>query len=97
MHSESRITYALDGAYRRFEGVVGVDASADRRAEVRISVLVDGKPRAWGWDKTLTTRTGPKEVRVDIGGARELTLVVEHGQVPFVQGRVGWGDARLVK
>jgi hypothetical protein len=97
MHSESRISYALDGAYRRFEAVVGLDASADRRAQVRIKMLVDGKPRAWGWDKELTANTGPKEVRVDVSGARELTLIVEHGQVPFVQGRVGWGDARLVK
>jgi hypothetical protein len=97
MHSESRIIYTLDGAYRRFDAVVGLDASADRRTQVRIKVLVDGKPRGWGWDKDLTAQTGPKEVRVDIAGARELTLVVEHGQVPFVQGRVSWGDARLVK
>jgi hypothetical protein len=97
MHSESRITYTLDGAYGRFEAVVGLDASADRRAQVRIKVLVDGKPRGWGWDKELTAQSGAKEVRVDTSGARELTLVVEHGQVPFVQGRVGWGDARLVK
>jgi hypothetical protein len=97
MHSESRISYALDGAYRRFEAVVGLDGTGDRRAEVRIQVLVDGKPCPWGWDKALTVQTGPKDVRVDIAGARELTLVVEHGQVPFVQGRVGWGDARLVK
>jgi hypothetical protein len=97
MHSESRLSYALDGAYRRFEAVVGLDATADPRAEVRIQVLVDGKPRPWGWDKGLTARTGPKEVRVDVSGARELTLAVEHGQLPFVQGRVAWGDARLVK
>lgn len=97
MHSESRITYALDGGYRRFEALVGIDPGADPRAEVRINILVDGKPRAWGWDKELTVRTGPKDARVDVTGARELTLAVEHGQLPFVGGRVNWADARLVK
>ena len=62
---------------------------------MRVKVLVDGKPRDWGWDKELTGRDGVKEVRLDVVGARELTLAVEYGR--FDQGQVDWADARLVK
>ncbi|OAI50789.1 hypothetical protein AYO44_17500 [Planctomycetaceae bacterium SCGC AG-212-F19] len=95
MHSESRISYALDGAYRRFEALVGLDDRGGANGSVRIKVLVDGKPRELGLDKELTGRDGPKEVRLDVAGARTLTLAVEYGR--FDQGQVNWADARLVK
>ena len=95
MHSESRITYALDAHYRRFEAVVGLDDRFGQKGKVRLQVLADGKPRDWGWDKELTARDGPQEVRLDVKGVRELTLVVEYGR--FDQGQVNWADARLVK
>lgn len=95
MRSESRITYALDGTYRRFEALVGLDERGGANGAVRVRILVDGKPRDWGWDKELTGRDGVKEVRLDVVGARELTLAVEYGR--FDQGQVDWADARLVK
>lgn len=95
MHSASRISYALDGHYRRFEATVGLDDHGGQNGSVRLRILVDGKDRDWGWDKELTARDGPKAVRLDVAGARELTLVVEYGR--FDQGQVNWADARLVK
>jgi hypothetical protein len=95
MHSASRISYPLDGQYRRFEAIVGLDDHGGRNGSVRLRILVDGKERDWGWDKELTARDGPKTVRLDVAGARELTLVVEYGR--FDQGQVNWADARLVK
>ena len=97
MHSASRITYALDGKYRRFDAMVGLDDRTGQLGNVRIQIMVDGKPRDWGWDKELTARDGPKEVRLNLAGARELTLVIDYGRFRFVQGQVNWADARLVK
>ena len=95
MHSQSRLTYDLGGAYRRFEALVGLDDSAPD-GRVRIQVLVDGKSRDLG-DQELTGRDGPRPVRVDLTGARELTLVVQFARRGNVQGHVDWADARLVK
>ncbi len=95
MHSASRISYALDGQYRRFEATVGLDDHGGQNGSVRIRILVDGKDRDWGWDKDLTARDGPKTVRLDVAKARELTLIVDYGR--FDQGQVNWADARLVK
>jgi hypothetical protein len=100
LHSESRLTYALNGGYRRFESVVGLDEQTGRRGRVRIQVLVDGRPQALGWDKELTLADGPRAVRVDLTGARELTLVVafrDGGRGPDAQDHVNWGDARLIR
>lgn len=97
MHSESRLTYDLGGSYRRFEALVGLDERTGRGGSVRVKVLVDGKPRDLGGDRELTLRTGPLAVRVDVSGARELTLVVEFGKRLDVEDHVNWADARLVK
>jgi hypothetical protein len=58
---------------------------------------VDGKPHEVGDGEELTARGGPRPVRADVTGARELTLVVEFGARGGVQGHVDWADARLIK
>ena len=95
MHSETRLTYDLGGQYRRFEALVGLDPRTGQRGSVRVRVLVDGKDRLPG-NKELTGRT-PWPVRLDLKGARELTLVVEFGEGGPVQDHVNWADARLIR
>jgi hypothetical protein len=102
MHGAARVTYDLGGRYRRFEALVGLDDQAGddqagRQGSARVRVLVDGKEHPTGRDRDLTVRDGPVPVRVDVAGARELTLVVDFGDRGDVQDRVDWADARLVK
>ena len=63
----------------------------------RIRVLADGKPLDIGADRELTAAGGPLAVRVDVAGAKELTLEVDFGKDGPVQGCVDWVDARFVK
>jgi hypothetical protein len=97
MHSRSRATYALDGKYRRFEAVVGLDDVAGRDGSARVRVLADGKPLDIGKDGELTPRSGPLPVSVTIDGVKELTLEVDFGKRGDVQGQVDWCDARVIK
>jgi hypothetical protein len=97
LHSHSRLTYALGGAYQRFEAVVGLDDQTGREGSVRIKVLADGKPLDVGADKELTARTGPLAINVKVAGVKEMTLEVEFGENADVQDHVNWVDARLVK
>ena len=96
LHTESRLTYDLGGRYRRFEALVGLDDQTGKGGRARIRVLVDGKPKDVG-DAELTSRSEPLAVRVDVTGAKELTLVAEFGERGGVRGHVNWADARLVK
>jgi hypothetical protein len=95
LHSGCRISYALAGGYRRFEALVGVAARPGGSA--RLQVLVDGKPRDLGWAKDLTERDAPLAIRLDVAGAKELTLIVDGGAGGHEQARVNWANARLIK
>jgi hypothetical protein len=97
MHSRSRATYALDGKYRRFEAVVGLDDVTGRDGAVRVRVLADGKPLDLGKDGELTAKDVPLVIGAKIDGVKELTLEVDFGKHGDVQGHVDWCDARVIK
>lgn len=96
LHSESRLTFALNGDFRRFEALVGLDDRTGQGGSVSIRVFVDGQEKAID-DKELTAATGPRPLRIDVAGAKELTLVVEFGAGGDVCDHVDWADAKLVK
>ena len=96
LHSESRLTFDLGGSYRRFESTVGLDDRTGQGGSVRIRVLVDGQAKDVG-DKEISSATGSRDARVDVTGAKELTLVVEFGSGGDVCDHVDWADARVVK
>jgi len=95
LHSHARLTYRLDGAYRRFEARVGLDDKDGRRGSVRIRVLADGRALDLGDDRELTAESGPRSIGVAVEGVRELTLEVQFGDNGDVQDVVDWVDARL--
>jgi len=97
LHAESRLTYDLAGNYRWFEALVGLEELGDgKTGSARIKVLVDGKPRPLDLEE-LSDKTKPLPIRLDVKGAKELTLVVEFGKRGDVLARVNWIDARLLK
>jgi len=96
LHSESRLTFALNGEYRRFEAIVGLDDRGGRGGRAIVKVLVDGAPKPIG-EPELTSASAPRLVEVDISGGKELTLVVEFGPGGDVGDHVDWAEARVVK
>ncbi len=97
MHPRTRISYRLDGGYRRFEAVVGLDPRTGRDGGARVRVLADGKPLDLGPERELTGRTAPLTIFADVTGAKELTLEVDYGRRGDVQAHVNWVDARLIR
>jgi hypothetical protein len=96
-HPKTTLTYDLGGRYRHFEAGVGLDPVTGRRGTADVRILVDGKDRPVPGLKTLTAATSPVSVRLDIAGAKELTLVIDFGPGGDVQADVNWADARLVE
>jgi hypothetical protein len=95
MHSRSVATFALDGAYTWFEALVGLDESAAKPGQAKISVSLDGKT-VFG-PRDLSARDGAVPIWLDVGKGRELSLIVEFGNFGDVGGRVNWADARLTR
>jgi hypothetical protein len=97
LHADSRLTYDLAGNYHWFEALVGLEELEDgRTGTARVKVLIDGKPRPLDIEE-LTGKSKPLPIRLDVKGAKELTLVVEFGKRGDVLARVNWIDARLIK
>jgi hypothetical protein len=97
MHGACRMTYELDRAYERFESLVGMDDATGREGRARLQVLVDGKAQKLELEGDLTHRKGPLPVRLNVSGAKTLTLVVDFGEHGDVQADVNWANARLIK
>lgn len=95
VHSRSELSYQIDGRYRRFEATVGVDDETGGQGSVVFRVLVDGKP---GWESpTLTGQVAPQHVRLDVMGARKITLIADFATLGDVQDHADWADAKLVR
>lgn len=96
LHSRSRVTYDLDGKYRSFYALVGIDDAARGRGSVRVAVVVDGE-RVF-YSPEITGKSDPLPLTsIDVAGKQKLTLIVEFGQFADVLDFVDWCDAVVVK
>jgi hypothetical protein len=99
MHSAARLTYKLDGDYRRFESAIAIDDSAKERGSVTFGVYVlrDAK---WGEAFTsgiLRGRDAPQPISIDLTGAKGLTLTVDFADRGDELDHAVWLDARLMR
>lgn len=97
MHAPSRLTFALDGGYRRFDVGVGLDDGAGRPGRVRVQVLGDGKPLTSAEPGILTHASGAVFLNLPVAGVRTLTLVVDDAGRGNVGGVVNWVTPRLLR
>jgi hypothetical protein len=98
VHSAARLTYTLDGPYRRFEAELAVDDSTAGGGSVRFRVHVDGRQK---YTSEIIRGGGkPVPVRVDLAalasGSR-IDLFVDYADRADQLDRADWLDARLVK
>ena len=99
MHSAARLTYRLEGNYRRFDAAVAIDDSAGGRGSVSFAVYL---LRGGKWQEAFhsgTVRGGakPQAVSIDVSGAAAMTLTVDYADRGDELDHADWLDARLVK
>lgn len=91
-HAPSRIVFALEGKYRRFQTWAGPDANTS--PTVTFEVWVDGAKR---WQSGLMTRESPPAwLDLDVSGAKNLELVVGDAG-DFMADHADWAEARLLR
>jgi hypothetical protein len=95
MHSQSRVTYRLAGAFRQFAAVVGVLDEMGARGNVDLRIVGDGRT-LWE-ERGVRGGQPPRAVSVDVTGVFELMLVVDWGEDLDLSDQVAWAQARLVR
>jgi NPCBM/NEW2 domain len=95
LHAECTITYALEGKYRRFESLAGLDARTGLRGDAVLAVSADGKSIELPGGGRLTPGS-PINLKVDVTGARQLTIAIYKGNGGIVQDHVNLAEARLI-
>lgn len=97
MHAKTTMEFDLAGRYRRFESIVGLDATTGKLGRVPVRILVDGKVQAIEGLKELTAESGPIHISMDITKAKLLTLVADFGPNGDANADVNWCDVRLIE
>jgi hypothetical protein len=91
-HAPSRIVFALEGKYRRFQTWAGADGHT--YPTVTFEVWVDGVKR---WHSGLMTRdTAAAWIDIDVSAAKRLELVVGDAG-DFMGDHADWAEARLLR
>ncbi|MBL8826671.1 MAG: NPCBM/NEW2 domain-containing protein [Planctomycetaceae bacterium] len=95
MHSTSRLTFALDKPYRRFDAILAIDDHTAGRGSVTCRVFVDGEQRFAS--ETIRGGAKPVPISVDLSGGKLLSLIVDYGDGGDTLDRVDWLEARVVE
>ncbi len=94
LHSRSEITWRVPEGSRRFVATVGIDDAVRPGGNAIVVVLVDDEELL---RKTITGEASAEEIRVDLSGARRLTLLVDYGGGMDIGDAVVFSDARIVQ
>ncbi len=95
MHSRMAVTYQLRGIEREFQATVGIDDIAKGGGSVIFAVELDGK-RIWT-SPELTGKSPATSIgKVDLHGGKQLTLLVDFGELGDVSDYADWCDAVLI-
>ena len=96
-HAVSRVIVHLAGPGKTFAAAIGVDSNEQTsggRGSVVFAVEVNGKSAFRS--KLMREGTAAEDVSVDLGGAREFTLMVEDGGDGNACDQSDWADARVI-
>lgn len=93
--SRTLLAYRLEPGDLRFQATVGLDDRAGPLGSVVFRVLVDGKERFAS--PPLSARDEPREVDVDLAGAKLLILATEYGDRGGVRDLADWVEARVIR
>lgn len=93
MHSVSRLSFRLDGKWRRFDADLAIDDDAEGRGSVVFRVFLDGQQKF----QSAVVRGGDRPIpcSLDVEGAKQISLIVDFADRGDELDHADWLDARL--
>lgn len=96
IHSRTVLQYRIDGDYRRFQAVMGIDDSVGRygRGDVHVVISGDGKPLL---EADVRGTDAPRPLDLDVTGVRDLEILVDFGGDLDIADHLDLADAKVIK
>jgi hypothetical protein len=93
VHARSRLVFETTG-FEEFAAVIGIDAETEGRGDCEFVVLADGREL---YRQRVRGGEAPRDVKLNIAGAKQITLLVEPGADLDLADHADWCDARLLR
>ena len=100
MHSAARLSYRLDGAYRRLDAELAIDDQTGHRGSVTCRVFIDDGSGKWKpvyQSPIIRGSDAPLPLSVDLTGARQVSLIVDFADRGDELDHANWLGARLIR
>lgn len=94
VQARSRLVLKVEGEFELMTATVGIDAETGGRGDCVFIVLGDGKELFW---KHVRGTDPPGDLRVDLRGVKEVTLLVEPGNDLDLGDHADWCDACFIR
>jgi hypothetical protein len=94
VHARSSLTFAAERKYDALAATIGIDAGTQGKGDCVFRVLGDGQPL---YSRRMKASDAPHDLRLDIEGIEQVTLLVESGADLDLADHADWCDARFIK
>jgi hypothetical protein len=94
LHSRSEVAYRLDGQYRRFQAVVGIDDRAAGLGAVRLVIRGDDRVL---WEGEIAGAEEPEMLNLATDDVRVLSILVDFGAGHETADHLNLCDAKLIR
>jgi len=94
VHARNLLRYDIGGRFDEFAATIGLDAASEGRGDCEFVVRADGRELL---RQRVRGQETPREIKLDVRGARQLTLLVEPGEELDLADHANWASARLMK
>lgn len=91
--SYSRLVYEVPANFDRFTATVGIDAETNGKGDCDVIVQADG---IQVWQGRVKADDDPKNIDVDIDGARQVSLIVQPGKQYDLSDHLNWCNAKFL-
>ena len=94
LHSRSRLVYRVPEGARHFLANIGIDDAVRPGGDALVRISADDKVLL---EKAVSGESASEEVRLNIVGARRLTILVDYGEGMDIGDAVVFSNARIVQ
>jgi hypothetical protein len=94
VHARSLLRYDIAGRFDELLATIGIDAEAGGRGDCVFVVQADDREL---YRQRVRGGEPPRDVKLKVSGARQLTLLVEPGEDLDMADHADWANARLLR